>query len=293
MAKSNQIDSVLAKETDGTIQITFRIPFISIKEGKEEALKELAKDIQIPGFRKGNAPINKAREHVSEARLIEKTLAKILPKALGEAIEKFKIKPLIYPKFELVSAKENEDWQVRAITCEFPKVDLGDYQKVLTNLIKTSSIWTPAKAKNETPKEKSKEEKEQAVIQLLLASAKVDIPKPLVDEEVDARLSGLLERTERLGLSLEKYLASVGKTPESLRAEYETQAKEALKLDLILSKIAEQKATKIADKEVDDAIRESAGDEKTFEKLNTPEQRRMVEAVLKKRSALDSLTSLV
>jgi len=293
MPKLNKaINTVIAKETDGTIQITFTIPYSLIQEGQEQALLEISKDIEVPGFRKGNAPVEKVKEKVAPATIIEKALSIILPKALGEALTKHQIKPLIYPKFELLNAKENEDWQVRAITCEFPKFVIGDYRKEIVTTAKSSTIWTPGNSKDK-PKEKTHEEKEQNVIKVLLAFADVQIPKPLVDEEVDARLASLLERTERLGLSLEKYLLSIGKTPETLRQEYGTQAREALKLDIILTKIAEEQNIKINDTDIDKAIKESSADEKVAQKLNTPEQRRFIEAILKKRAILDSLTSLI
>ena len=313
MTKSKKgIESVLAREADGTIQITFTIPFSIIKSEQEEALAHLAKEVEIPGFRKGNAPLEKARESISSASLIEHALSHILPKALGDALTKFKIKPLIYPKFELIKAKDGEDWQIRGVTCEMPEIKLGDYQKAIKGTLSASSIWTPNKGKGEAPKEKSKEEKEQEVfltdfpimteskeekeqeaIKTLLALSEITIPKPLVDEEVDARLSGLLERTERLGLSLEKYLASIGKNPETLRSEYETQAREALKLDLVLTKIAEEKDIKVSESEIDAAIKETVSGKNSFENLNTPERRRLVGSLLRKRRALDSLVSLV
>src|SRR3989344_6621592 len=294
MTKSKKgIESVLAREADGTIQITFTIPFSIIKSEQEEALAHLAKEVEIPGFRKGNAPLEKARESISSASLIEHALSHILPKALGDALTKFKIKPLIFPKFELIKAKDGEDWQIRGVTCEMPEIKLGDYQKAIKGTLSASSIWTPNKGKGEAPKEKSKEEKEQEAIKTLLALSEITIPKPLVDEEVDARLSGLLERTERLGLSLEKYLASIGKNPETLRSEYETQAREALKLDLVLTKIAEEKDIKVSESEIDAAIKETVSGENSYDLLNTPERRRLVGSLLRKRRALDSLVSLV
>ena len=294
MTKSKKgIESVLAREADGTIQITFTIPFSIIKSEQEEALAHLAKEVEIPGFRKGNAPLEKARESISSASLIEHALSHILPKALGDALTKFKIKPLIYPKFELIKAKDGEDWQIRGVTCEMPEIKLGDYQKAIKGTLSASSIWTPNKGKGEAPKEKSKEEKEQEAIKTLLALSEITIPKPLVDEEVDARLSGLLERTERLGLSLEKYLASIGKNPETLRSDYETQAREALKLDLVLTKIAEEKDIKVSESEIDAAIKETVSGENSYDLLNTPERRRLVGSLLRKRRALDSLVSLV
>lgn len=275
------ITSTLAKTEDGTVQITFTIPFETLAKAREDALKEYAKDIDVPGFRKGKAPLEKIRQRVPEGSLIEHTLSHLLPKALGQVISENKIRPAIYPKFELIKAKEDEAWEVRALTCEVPMVELGDYKQSLRLRSK----------KNQ--KEPSREEKEQEVIKTLLETIKVNIPKLLIDEEVNARLSSLLDKIEKLGLTLDSYLASLGKTPETLRSEYQVQAKNTIALDLILSSIAQEEKMDIKETEVDAAIKAAGADPKVAERLNTPEQRRLIRGVLARRAALDSLSALL
>ena len=168
---------------------------------------------------------------------------------------------------------------------------MGDYKKVISGALRAGSIWTPGKG--EKPKERSKEEKEQEIIHALLESVKVEIPKLLIDEEVNAKLSNLLEKIERLGLTLDGYLASVGKTTDSLRAEYELQAKNTIALDLILTTIAQEEKIDVKETEVDAAIAAASADPKVAERLNTPEQRRLIRGVLARRAALDSLSALL
>jgi len=290
---NEKITSIVAKEENGNIQITFTIPFSFITKAQSEVVEEYSKEAEIPGFRKGKAPIEKVKEKIPTETLVEKALAKIIPGALSSAINENNLKPAVYPKFELVKAKDNEPWEIRAVTCELPKIALGDYQKVVTGALKAGSIWTPEKGKaEEKPKEPSREEKEERVIKALLESVKVEVPKLLINEEVDARLSSLLQRIERLGLQLEGYLASVGKTPEKLRGEYEIQAKNTIAIELILNEIIRDRKIEIVEKEVDEAIKAASADTKLSESLNTPEQRRFIKGVLARRSALDYLTSL-
>jgi FKBP-type peptidyl-prolyl cis-trans isomerase (trigger factor) len=96
-----------------------------------------------------------------------------------------------------------------------------------------------------------------------------------------------------LGLNLDSYLASIGKTPESIREEYSQQAKESISLELILNKIAEEEKIKIEEKQIDEAITAASADPKVAEKLKTPEQRQVIKQVLARRGALDYLVSLV
>lgn len=290
------VSPTIAREDNGNIQITLSIPYKDVLEAKKSALEEIAKNIEIPGFRKGNAPISQVEKNVTESKVLEKALGKILPKAFSDIVEKENIKPIVYPKFELINAKENEDWQVRATTCELPNVELKDYKKLISDEAKTKSIWTPGKEdpkKSEEEKEKTPEEKEQEVIKILLDNIKINIPKILIDQEVDNRLSQLLDRIEKLGLNLESYLASVGKNPEILRKEYELQSQNTIVLDLILQKIAVEDKIAVDEKEIDGLIKATSADPKLAESLNTPEQKRFIRSIILKRKALESLVSLL
>lgn len=290
--------SAVARSDDGTIQITFSIPYAQIEGARKEATLEMGKDVEVPGFRKGNAPLDKLLQHIPENTLLEKTLSKILPKLTADAINEHKIKPAIYPKFELLKAKEKEDWEIRAITCEIPEINLGDYKKAVIGASKAKSLWTPRQARGklldeEKPKEPTREEKDQEVIKILLETTDIKIPKVLIEEESNLRLSQLLARLEKLGLTLEGYLASIGKTPQTTREQYEEQARRTIALELILDKAASLENIKIEESQIEAAIAASSADRKLAEELNTPERRRLVAAVLKRRAALEFLASLI
>jgi FKBP-type peptidyl-prolyl cis-trans isomerase (trigger factor) len=282
-------NAIVAKSDDGTIQVTYTIPFSKISKSKNEAALELSEGIEIPGFRKGKAPLTKILEHIPENTLLEKTLSKILPQLFADTIKEQKIKPAIYPKFELISSKDNEDWQIRATTAELPEVKLGKYKEKIRGALRSQGLWKPGDDKK---KELSREEKEQRVIKALLENVKLNIPKVIIESEVNSRLSKLLEQIEKLGLSLDSYLASINKTSEQIRAEHERQAQEAVALDLILAKIAQEENVKISESEIDAAIGASSADPKLAKELDTPERRRLVESILLKRHALNELTSL-
>ncbi len=288
---SDKITSVIAREDNGNIQITFTIPFTEIKKAEDEVVKELAKDTEIPGFRKGMAPLDKVKDKISQSNLVEHSLSHILPKALADVITENKLQIAIYPKFELISAKEGEAWQIRGITCELPTFELEDYKKVVAGELAAGSIIVPGKDKVD---ETSRDKKEQTVVKTLLENVKVNIPQILIEEEADSRLSNLLGRLEKLGLALENYLASIGKKAEDLRADYAKQAKEAIALDLILTKIAEAENLKIDQKDIEAALNMSQVDKKgKGEDPGGDENRkRLVESILRRRAALDFLINL-
>lgn len=287
MTDTNKVTSVIAKESDGNIQITFTIPYSLIQKAQEETILEMAKDIEVPGFRKGTAPISKVKEKVSQSTLIEHSLGHILPKALSEAVTENKLKIAVYPRFELISAKENEAWQIKGTTCELPEVELGDYKKAVQGALRADSIIVPGK---EEKKEKNREEKEEIVLKALIENVKINIPRILIEEEADSRLSSLLARLEKLGLALEGYLASINKKAEDLRAEYAIQAKNAISVDLVLNKVAEEEKIDVDEKEVDSALQMSQAAGEKVEDIEG--RKRLIGAILKRRKALDFLLTL-
>jgi FKBP-type peptidyl-prolyl cis-trans isomerase (trigger factor) len=287
--KKTKQNEVIAKSDDGTIQITYTIPFAKIKKSREEAAAELAKDIEIPGFRKGKAPVSKVLESIPENTMLEKSLSNLLPKMFADTIKENDIKPATYPKFEIVSRKENEDWQIRATTAEVPDIKLGKYEEKVKGALRSGGLWKPGDDKKKEP---SRAEKEQVVMKTLLESIKFKIPEVFIESEVNSRLSKLLDQIEKLGLDLESYLSSINKTSEEVRAEYEKQAHDAVALDLILSKIVNEKSVKVEKEEIEAALGASGADPNLQTELNTPERRRLVESILQKRKVLNDLASL-
>jgi len=286
---------VLAKSDDGTIQITFTIAYREIAKSRKLAISEIGKDITVPGFRKGKAPLNKLIEHIPQNTLLEKTLSTILPNLLNEVVKKHDLKLAVYPKYELVKAVDGEDWQIRAKTAEVPEISLGDYKSKVAGALRAKTIWTPSSAQSkevDPKKQPTRAEKEQIVIEALINNINLKIPEMLIDEEVNSRLSQLLQRLEKLGLNLESYLSSIGKTAEQLRDEYKKQAKESISLNLSLSKIADTENIKIDEKQLKQALNISKADDKLTKELENERSKKLLEEVLRKREVLNMLIAL-
>lgn len=268
---STSIISEFKKVDHGGIEIIFTIPASVIKSTKENVLKEFAKDAVISGFRKGKAPIAKVEAVAKDEELTEHILSHILPNAFVLAVEEHKFNPAIYPKYDAIkitSSKniaEDTEWQIKATTCELDKIVLPkDLKKKLKSDPKDPNV----------------------LVKSLLEAVKLEIPKMLIEEEVNARLSQVLERIERLGLTLEGYLKSVGKTPEILRKEYEVQANNAISMELILNEVANTEKIEVTEKEIDDFIKTTGEDLTKVEES----QRGVLKRVIMRRKALEKLS---
>ncbi len=290
---SAQAKAILARQSDGTIQLTITIPQLSVHKARETALSHTLEELEVPGFRKGKVSRDVAMRHIDQQKLYEHTLQHLLPEAYSEAVKEHSLRPILSPRFELLSAEEGKDWSVRAITCELPQVKLGDYKKLVSDT-KAGGIWIPGK--DEAKKEEPREEKEQKVIKALVEHTEIQIPRVLLDEEVNNRLSGLLDQIQKLGLTIDQYLSSTGRTIEKLREEYQTQAAASIKLELALNRVAEEEKVQVTEAEVEQIITAtdtaiSKNGEKAKEPVS-PYQKQLVRSIILRRKALDTLVAL-
>lgn len=281
--------SALNRLADGTIELTITIPTSRVKAAYQKTLMQLAGKAEIKGFRKGKAPLKLVEEKIGQQTLNEEVLKALIPEVYLEAVKEHQLKPVMSPQVQVTSLAENKDWQVKAITCELPPVKLDKYKDEVKKALATAKIWVPGKDKKE-PKV-SEEEKLAKVFQTLLKSCPVSLPKILADEEVNRMLSRLLDQTNKLGLTVEQYLASAGKTSEQLREEYRQQAEQTLKLELILAAIADDQKIEITEAEVEKFLR-AIPDETTRKSFDNPQQHLYLKQLLRKRQVIDSLSKL-
>ncbi len=275
--------SLLTREADGTIKLTITLPFDQVDKTRKEVTAEMAKNVNLPGFRKGKAPTNLAEDNLNPDQVRESVLQKMLPQAYIEAVTEHKLKPIINPKMHIEQVEEGADWVFHAVTCEFPEVNLGEYKKAAQAITAKGKIVIPGK-ENEQKKPAMEE-----VIKAVLEVAKVKVPGVLVEQETDRLLAQLLDDVKRLGLSLEQYLGSTKRSPDDLRNEYAKRAEEDIKLEFVLQKIAEAEKITVEPQEIEEAI-QKAKDPK--EKANLEANRYVLAGILRQQKTLDLLINL-
>lgn len=283
--------STLAKTDTSEIQLTITIPQQEVGRVYEAALEETAKTTEISGFRKGKAPKDIVEQRVGKDKIYQQVVQKLIPQVYSQAVKEHKLKPVIPPRVELLKAQEGQDWQFRATTAERPKVELGNYKEKVKKALAPTKLWAPDKGKLKEENKPTQEEKTQKVIQALLEEVKVTIPPILTEEEVNRALANLINQTNSLGMTVDQYLASIGKSGEQIREEYRQKIEQDLKLQFALNAIAEKEEIKVDKKEIDDLI-QATGDQKIKESLDNPLQRVYIEGVLKRRKVLDFLAKL-
>lgn len=288
--------SALNKQPDGTCELTITIPKKRVSLAYDKTVEKLAKEVEIKGFRKGKAPKKIVEKRLDKSRVYEEVLKELITEVYLEAVKEHQLKPIVNPQIQVASMEEGKDWVIKAATCELPKVSLGKYKEVVGKVLAAEKIWVPGKEEPEKEgqnlSQPQKREKQLAkILEALQKSVKLEVPALLIENEVSRMLSRLLDQTSRLGLSVEQYLASVGKTSDQIREEYQKTAADQIGMELILSAIADKEKVEVKDEEVEAMIK-AVPDEKARQSANTPAQRAYIRQLLRKRAVIDNLLKL-
>lgn len=280
-----------------TIEIDLTIPSSDIKRDKALAFTRLSEELTVEGFRKGKVPEAIAEKHLTPETIYQEMIRVILPKIYEEIVKKEAFKPIMSPKIELTSAKENEDWKIKIALCEKPAIELGDYKKAIKevkNKNKKADIWVPgstpgtAEEKKGTEEQKSRQINE--ILETLLKTAKIEIPDLILEDELSHRLSRLVDDIQKIGLTTEQYLKSKNLTMEAIKAQYRREIEDTYKLEFLLSEIADKEAIKV----------EKADLDKLFVNIKDEAEREKAQAnsyyyatVLRKQKTIDFLIDIV
>ena len=106
--------------------------------------------------------------------------------------------------------------------------------------------------------DRAERELEDEIVKKISENATVEIPDALVNNQVDRMVQEMEYRMSYQGLKLEDYLKYLGKTMEEYRKEYEPQAKEIVKSQLVIEKVISEEKIEATDEDVEARVAEMA-----------------------------------
>lgn len=271
----------MTKAPDGTITLKITIPWSTVEEARKKAVEALSKEVEVPGFRKGMAPVTVAEAHLKKEAVQEEVLKEVLGKAYNEAVKAENLSPIITPRVHVDTFEDGTDLVFTAELCEAPVLTLGDYKKAVSEITAKSKIIVPGQeAKKPTADE---------VLNAAMTGAQMTVPKVLYEQEANRLLAQTLDELKSLGLTLEQYLASRGKTAEQMRDEYEAKAKHDLTLEFVLRKIADDEKITVEQADVENVLKDIQDENQKKQLLSNPY---FLTSIIRQQKTLDFLTQL-
>lgn len=280
-AEDTKIKSTIKRETDGTIVLRISLPAADVEKATQDEVEKAVKNMTLPGFRQGKAPRKLAEEHLNAEKTQEEVLKKLLPDAYLKAVYEHGIKPIINPKIHVEKIEQGKDWEFTATTCEVPEIKLNNYKEAVKTITAKSKIIIPGKEKQQPNFDD--------IVKALLEKVTVTIPHILIEGEVERLLSQLLSEIKALGLSLDQYLTSTGKTIDGVRNEYNSKADNDIKFEFALQKIAEEEKITVDPKEIDEALQKAKDD---TERKQLESNVYLLASILRQQKTLDFLKNL-
>ncbi len=107
----------------------------------------------------------------------------------------------------------------------------------------------------ETKQSQAKAENENNVVQKVVENAQLDIPAPMVDEQVRNMIEDYARRLQSQGITFEQYLQFTGSTVEQLQDQMRPQAELRLRTRLVLEAVAEAEKIEPSEELVDAEIK--------------------------------------
>src|SRR3989344_8215262 len=117
------------KQPKAIVDMEVTVPWADIAPKWDEILQKLSQDIELPGFRKGQAPLNMVEQQLG-SKVQDEFLKIVMPLALVDALQGTDVVPIDYPKYQLISFTKGQPLIFKATITERPKVEVGDYKTI-------------------------------------------------------------------------------------------------------------------------------------------------------------------
>lgn len=131
------------------------------------------------------------------------------------------------------------------------------------------------------------------IVEFAMEGATVEIPDPLIEEEIDGLVDELARSIARQGLTFEQYLNAAGKSVEELRADLRERGERRARTLLVLSAVAGAEGVEVPeeliDEEVERARPQTQGQRKLEAYLSSERGRRAIRASLRRSLVVERL----
>ncbi|MGO0121958.1 trigger factor [Desulfothermobacter acidiphilus] len=115
---------------NSTVLLEVEVEAQRFDQAVERAYRKLAREVEIPGFRRGRAPRALVERHLGKERFRHEAAWLLLEEAYPEAVAEAGIEPVSRPEIELVQAEEGKPLVFTAKVEVKPEVSLGEYKGV-------------------------------------------------------------------------------------------------------------------------------------------------------------------
>lgn len=141
---------------------------------------------------------------------------------------------------------------------ELPEIN-DDFVKDISEFDTLDELRADTREKLEKSKAESAENSmKNAVIEAVFNANDIDVPAPLVEQEIDNQMNQFDQQLRAQGMDLATYMKYLGKEPSEFRDDIRDEAAKKVKTQMIVSAVADQENFEVTDEEVSEELEKMA-----------------------------------
>ncbi|HET6165363.1 MAG TPA: trigger factor [Marmoricola sp.] len=108
-------------------KLTIEVEFEELKPSLDAAYQRIAKQVNIPGFRKGKVPPPVIDRQVGRGAVLDEAINDAVPKLYVQALEENDLQPLAQPEIDITKFEDNATLEFTAEVDVRPSIDVPSY----------------------------------------------------------------------------------------------------------------------------------------------------------------------
>lgn len=116
--------------SDTKVSLTITADAAELEKAKQQTLRALAKDVRLPGFRAGKAPLAMVEKSANPSVLQQEFLDRVMNAIYGEALDAENVRPADQPQVTIKKFVPFTDLEIEAEVEIIGDIKLADYKKM-------------------------------------------------------------------------------------------------------------------------------------------------------------------
>ncbi len=122
------MEAKMEKIDVNVVKFEVKVEADKFKEALTRAYKKNVKKFNVAGFRKGKVPMNVVKKYYGVEVLLEDAVNFAIEGSYANVLKENNVRPVDFPKVEVVQAEEGKDLIYTAEVTVYPEVELGAYK---------------------------------------------------------------------------------------------------------------------------------------------------------------------
>lgn len=118
--------STVEKLSPTRVRINVEVPFTELAPDFDQAFKEMAKTVRLPGFRPGKVPVKLLEQRIDKQAMLDQVIGEAIPGRYSEAVASAEVQPLGQPEIDITKKVYGEDLTFTAEVDIRPEIELPD-----------------------------------------------------------------------------------------------------------------------------------------------------------------------